>query len=206
MAPARLVTPGARLSRGPRGEALPEGEGLRRGAVDAQVVEPGDGVERRRHACRPGSTTGPPSRRSSSRTTRAAGPGSGGGRCGRRRRVRASRSVHTDRLIRMLSSSKTRTAVASPSSVWRRQTKPGLASARALIGSRAAMNSATCGSSTGATSRPTLTCARWCSMDSKLGRGMSASSDDFIHRRDRMAVQPSGRTRGTPDCVLRNPG
>jgi hypothetical protein len=39
------------------------------------------------------------------------------------------------------SSSHGRTAVASPCSVWKRQTKPGLASAKALMGARFATKS-----------------------------------------------------------------
>ena len=62
---------------------------------------------------------------------------------------------HTDMLRIMRSSpGNARMDVALPSSVWRRQTNPEVASARALIGSRLAMNSAVAGSSTGARSRP----------------------------------------------------
>src|SRR5687768_17903738 len=51
-------------------------------------------------------------------------------------------------------------SVALPISSLSRQTKPGEASASALIRSSASKNGATCGSPCGATSRPMLICAR----------------------------------------------
>src|SRR3954447_12275726 len=62
----------------------------------------------------------------------------------------------------MRSSSYAWMAVAFPSSVCRRHTNPGAASAIALIGSSAAMKSASTGSPGGALKRATLSCARWC--------------------------------------------
>jgi hypothetical protein len=59
------------------------------------------------------------------------------------------------------SSSNTRTAVASPSSVCSRQTKPGAASASAFTGSSASTKPASAGSVSGATGRATLTWASW---------------------------------------------
>src|SRR5438046_1778787 len=64
-------------------------------------------------------------------------------------------------LMSSSSSSKTWIEVALPVSSWSRQTKPGDTSASALIGSSAAMNSATSGASVGATMRPMLIWARW---------------------------------------------
>src|SRR3954454_20275959 len=61
----------------------------------------------------------------------------------------------------MRSSSKAWIEVAFPSSVWRRHTNPGAASAIALIGSSAAMKSASTGSPGGALKRATLSWARW---------------------------------------------
>jgi hypothetical protein len=60
-------------------------------------------------------------------------------------------------LMIRLSSSNARIEVASPSSSWRRQTNPGVASASALIGSSAATNSASWGESSGACARAMLT-------------------------------------------------
>src|SRR5688500_10133177 len=54
-----------------------------------------------------------------------------------------------------------RTAVASPSSVWSRQTKPRLCSARALISGRRATNSAMTGSVVSPRARAMLTWASW---------------------------------------------
>src|SRR3954447_22856604 len=54
-----------------------------------------------------------------------------------------------------------RIAVALPSSVWSRQTKPALVSAISFTGSSAAMNSASSGLSSGALGIPTLSWARW---------------------------------------------
>src|SRR5712691_5383963 len=66
---------------------------------------------------------------------------------------------HTDILNRMRSSSYGRKYVASPSEVCRRQTKPGLRSAKAFISSRRATKPAMTGSSSAAFIRPMLTCA-----------------------------------------------
>jgi hypothetical protein len=62
-------------------------------------------------------------------------------------------------LMMIWSSSKTRIETASPESSCSRHTKPGEDSARALTGSSAAMNSASCGESVGATARAMLICA-----------------------------------------------
>jgi hypothetical protein len=64
-------------------------------------------------------------------------------------------------LISNWSSSNGRMPVAFPASDWSRQTKPGLASASALIGSRSATKSAISGAVSGATRRPMLTWAMW---------------------------------------------
>jgi hypothetical protein len=65
----------------------------------------------------------------------------------------------TVRLTMIMSSSKARMAVASPSGVVSRQMKPGLLSPSRLIGSSRATNSAISGESSGASSRPTLSWA-----------------------------------------------
>ena len=76
--------------------------------------------------------------------------------------VRWDSDSQTDMLRTIRSSSgNARMAVALPSSVWKRHTKPVVASATALIGSSASMNSATSGESTGARRRPTLIWASW---------------------------------------------
>src|ERR1700724_2141238 len=62
-------------------------------------------------------------------------------------------------LTRKFASAETRMSVALPLSDCSRQMKPGVASARALISSSAAMNSASCGLSVGARMRPTLSWA-----------------------------------------------
>ena len=72
---------------------------------------------------------------------------------------RASIEDHTLMLIRKRSSSVGRMSVALPESVCNRQMKPGLASARRLIGSSCATNPAISGESTGASIRPTFSCA-----------------------------------------------
>jgi hypothetical protein len=60
-----------------------------------------------------------------------------------------------------MSSWNARIAVASPASVCSRQTKPGASSAIRLTGSSASTNPASCGESSGASTRPMLHCARW---------------------------------------------
>src|SRR3954447_10868443 len=73
----------------------------------------------------------------------------------------ASTDAHTDMFTSIKSSSKAWIEVALPSSVWSRHTNPGVASATALIGSSAAMKSASTGSPGGALKRATFSCARW---------------------------------------------
>lgn len=65
-----------------------------------------------------------------------------------------SRDSQTDMLTKMESSPKARNDVASPASSWRRHTKPGAASATALIGSSASRNPVIGSDSSGAINVP----------------------------------------------------
>src|SRR5580704_4684609 len=74
------------------------------------------------------------------------------------------------------SSSYGRIAVASPSSVARRQTNPGARSASSLTGSSAALKPTITGPSIGPFASPTLSCASWYSIAGML-RGEDRGRD-----------------------------
>ena len=80
---------------------------------------------------------------------------------------------HTLMLMRNRSSSVGRIELASPASVWSRQTNPGSASASALIGASCARKPSMAGDSTGAKVRPTFSWAR-CHVCSVTSRTPSA--------------------------------
>ena len=78
--------------------------------------------------------------------------------------------AQTDMFTMSRSSSHGRIAVALPLSSWRRHTNPGLTSATALMGSMAAKNSATIGSSRSARRRAMLSWAMCIGTPRALGR------------------------------------
>src|SRR5215208_3831310 len=95
----------------------------------------------------------------------------------------ASSEDQTDRLTITRSSSKGRMAVASPSSVWRRQTNPGCWSAKALMGPSWATNPASSGPSRGARRVAMLTWARWWAAMASANHALPSMSILVIFRR-----------------------
>ena len=96
------------------------------------------------------------------------------------------------------SSSENRSEVASPCSVCRRQMKPGLASATALIGWRLATKSASCGESSGAAS---LAMLDLCHVEA--GHRADPNGSDPSPRDARIASTSSAARSKRPNCGMR---
>src|SRR5438105_14920818 len=77
----------------------------------------------------------------------------------------------------IMSSPRTRSAVALPSSVWRRHTNPGEASASALIGSSCSTKPASWGDSSGASTRATFI---WASHQSAIPSLLVGGPDQHL--------------------------
>ncbi len=91
-----------------------------------------------------------------------------------------------------------RIAVASPSSVCKRQTKPSAASARALTGPSSATKSASSGASSDSRARAMLTCASWKELTARVLEPIAR-----VRRHPLGSVRTARRTADFPQALSR---